>query len=104
MNDGWPETVPVAQIDLIEGIGWPALMMVNDGRFAVERDAHDRPIGLRFDLKKDWWIVVVATPDGYSIGRFRAMVPFGWVHNLSMADLTGEVQRVAAEATFKGGV
>lgn len=101
MTDGWPETIPVEHIDLIEAIGWDALMMVNDGRFSIERDDHERPVGLRFDLKLGWWVVVLNTSDGYSIGRFRAMVPFGWVHGVTKADLPTEVQRVAAEASLK---
>lgn len=101
MTDGWPATVPVAQIEVIEGIGWDALMMVNDGRFSIERDSDERPIGLRFDLKSDWWVVVVNTEDGFSVGRFRAMIPFEWVHGVPLVRLADELQRAAAAASLR---
>lgn len=99
--DGWPETVPVEQIPLIEAIGWDALMMVNEGQFNIERDDADQVIGIRFDLALGWWVVVVGTADGYSVGRFRAMVPFEWVHGLALGELTYQVQRAAGEASLK---
>lgn len=95
VRTGWPDTEPVNQATLVERIGWDAHMMVSDGRFVVERDAYERAVGLRYDLHDDWWIVVLNTATGYSIGRFRAMVPFGWLHDIDEADLGRLVQRAA---------
>jgi hypothetical protein len=96
VRDGWPTTVETSTSWLIEhGIGWDAAMMMSDGRFTVERD-DGRPVGLRFALHDDWWVVVVATPDRWSIGRYRAMVPFGWLHGVDTVDLSTMTQRAAA--------
>jgi hypothetical protein len=92
---GWPDTVPVDHASLIEQIGWDVHMMVNDGHFLVERDAAGEPVGLRYKLRDGWWVVVVHTADGYSIGRFQAMIRFGWLHNIPVGDLSHLVQRAA---------
>lgn len=96
--DVWPPTETVDQAHLIEAIGWDALLMLADGRFTVEKDEYDRPIGLRIPMRKSWWVIVLNTANGYSIGRYRGMVPFEWVHEVPLSDLTEAVQTVAANA------
>lgn len=95
IRTGWPVTEPVNQASLIERIGWDVHLMVADGRFVVERE-DDKPVGVRYELDDDWWVVVLNTPSGrYSIGRFRAMVPFGWLHGITVDALPEMVQRAA---------
>lgn len=93
----YPPTVETSPTWILEhGIGWDAIAMMTDQAPAVEYDDARRPVGLRFALGDKWWIIVVATPTGWSIGRGRAMITFGWVHGIDSADLADRAQRAAA--------
>lgn len=96
VRTGWPATVPVNQAEMIEAIGWEAFLAIADGRILVEHDDQDRPIGLRVNMEDGWWLVVLNTDDGWSVGRYRAMVPFGWLHHVSPEHAATAVQRAAA--------
>lgn len=100
VRTGWPDTVPCSQVDVAEAIGWDAISAINDTGVGVEKDGDGNVVGVRLQMRDDWWLIVVATPEGFSVGRFRAMVPFEWVHGVSLGDLSHAVLRSASEASY----
>ena len=100
VRTGWPEALPCSQIEVAEAIGWDAIAAVNDSGLSVERDGDGQVVAVKLGMDDGWWLVVVHTSEGYSVGRFRAMVPFEWVHGVALTDLSQAVLRSAAEATF----
>ena len=92
----WPAAAPINQARMIEAIGWDALLAVADGRVEVQFNDEGQAVGIRIPMEDGWWLLVLGTVDGWSVGRYRAMVPFGWLHHVSPEHAATAVQRAAA--------